>query len=99
MNIPLDGIEKTKEGVKQLAKELEDTDSKAYKQLIQDLTKITNNAEEAEELIEELRKGLHGMSQEDANIKRLEDEMEGLKNQVLQFFSISNAVQIFKNTV
>jgi DNA repair ATPase RecN len=99
MNIPLDGIEKTKEGVKQLAKDLEDTDSKAYKQLLQDLTKIANDSEEAEKWIEELRKEFHRMSQEDENIKKLDNEMENLKNQVLQFFSISNAIDLFKRAV
>jgi hypothetical protein len=39
-----------------------------------------------------LRGGLHGVEAEVDGIKRAASEMENLKNQVLQFFSLTNAV-------
>ena len=45
------------------------------------------------------KQAINGLSNEFKELHRAEQDMERLKNQVLDFFSLSNAIQIFKNAI
>ena len=45
------------------------------------------------------KQAINGLSEEFKELNRVEQDMERLKNQVLDFFSLSNAIQIFKNAI
>lgn len=45
------------------------------------------------------KQAINGLSEEFKELNRAEQDMERLKNQVLDFFSLSNAIQIFKNAI
>lgn len=45
------------------------------------------------------KQAINGLSEEFKELNRADQDMENLKNQVLDFFSLSNAIQIFKNAI
>ena len=98
-NIPTDSIEKSVDGIKELQKDLSNVNSKAYEQLNQRLKEMGLNADQAEAYIEELKRELIGIGSAQKEIEHANSEMENLKNQVLQFFSITNSIQLFKRVV
>ena len=57
------------------------------------------NTEQAKQYVEQLTGTMVELGDSAKDINRANQEMEQLKNQVLQFFSIGNAIQLFKRAV
>jgi len=63
---------------------------------------LDETAQEARDLsgaMDKVSDGVRKTGEEARELTKAEQEIENLKNQVLQFFSITNAVQLFKRTV
>lgn len=99
LNIPTGDIEKTEEGIRNLRGELSSLDSKAAESIRQELMKMGVSAEDTEEAIKLLTKGLDKIDLETEDIKKSTQEIENLKNQVISFFSIGNTIELFKRSV
>lgn len=90
---------KTKDGLAELKAKLDEADEKSLEKLKQELANIGLSADQADQYVDELRKSLDSVDDTSKDIARAAKDIENLKNQVLQFFSMSNAVQLFKRTV
>ena len=89
----------TSENLEKIKKNLSNMDETTKNRIVKKLQEMGLSAEQAEQQVDELRNSFKGMGDEAKEISKAEQEMENLKNQVLQFFSITNAVQLFKRTV
>ena len=99
LNLPLKDIERSSEGLQKLKKELKELDSNTVEDIRQNLKQLGFTAEETEDIIRQLDNGLDKLDLEKVNITKTNQDIENLKNQVLDFFSITNTIQIFKNAV
>lgn len=90
---------KNEQAVRQLQEQLNALDEQDYSKLIQSLQKMGLSADSAEDYVKQLKGQLTTIDDSAKDISRAAQEMENLKNQVLQFFSITNTIQLFKRTV
>lgn len=99
LNIPTDGIERTEQGLENLKKDLRDLDSKTVEKIREALKNMGIGADQADAEVEELVRSLGDIDDQAKGIKQAEAEMEQLKDSFLQFFSIGNSIQLFKQTL
>ena len=71
----------------------------ALDEIRKNFVNIGVSAGQAEKLIEEMRAGLKGVASTSKDLDKAAKEVEQLRNQVLQFFSIGNVIQLFKRAV
>ena len=90
---------KSEDGVKQLMKALNKLDDKKLEELKEALRGIGLNSEDAKNGMDEFAKAVDMGAENAEALKRTNQDVERLKNQVLDFFSITNTIQIFKNAV
>ena len=90
---------KTQEGVDGIIRKLQELDDQRATELIAELQKIDTDAEDVVDSVEQMRQKLDQVDEGAKDIKRTGQEIENLKNQVLQFFSLTNAVQLFRRAV
>jgi predicted RNase H-like nuclease (RuvC/YqgF family) len=86
------GVDKTREGLQGIKTDLEALDENTIKELRKALEEMGAEAEEADDKVDELSRGMEQLGDKDKDLKRTESEMENLKNQVLDFFSLTNSV-------
>lgn len=94
-----DDLLKSEQGLENLKNQLNKLDNKSLSELIKNLSDMGINTEQAKELVEQLTGQMGKLGDSAKDINRANQEMEQLKNQVLQFFSIGNGVQLFKRAV
>lgn len=94
-----DDLLKSERGLENLKNQLNELDNKSLSELIKNLSDMGINTEQAKELVEQLTGQMGKLGDSAKDINRANQEMEQLKNQVLQFFSIGNGVQLFKRAV
>ena len=94
-----DDLLKSEQGLESLKNQLNELDNKSLSELIQELSEMGINTEQAKQYVEQLTGKMVKLGDSAKDINRTNQEMEQLKNQVLQFFSIGNAVQLFKRAV
>lgn len=99
VGISLEGIDNSSEGVRTLITRLENFSSSKVEKLDNDLGNlkgtISSLTPEADELAEQINK-----TSEEVNIAtQRAQELSNLKTQVLSFFTITGAVQLFRNAV
>ena len=99
LNIPTDGIERTEQGLENLKKDLRDLDSKTVEKIREALKNMGIGADQADAEVEELVRSLGDIDDQAKGIKQAEVEMDQLKDSFLQFFSIGNSIQLFKQTI
>lgn len=97
--VSLDGIDDSAEGVKTLINRLENFNSSKVQELDTDLGNlkgtISSLTPEADELAEQINK-----TSEEINIAtQRAQELSNLKSQVLSFFTITGAIQLFRRAV
>ena len=97
--VSLDGIDDSAEGVKTLINRLENFNSSKVQELDTDLGNlkgtISSLTPEADELAEQINK-----TSEEVNIAtQRAQELSNLKSQVLSFFTITGAIQLFRRAV
>ena len=94
-----DELLKSEQGLETLRNQLSELDKESLSKLIENLSDMGLNTEQAKQLVEQLTGQMGKLGDSANNINRANQEMEQLKNQVLQFFSIGNGVQLFKRAV
>lgn len=100
LNIDIsDDLFKSEQGLENLKNQLNELDNKSLSELIKNLSDMGINTEQAKEYVEQLTGQMGKLGDSAKDINRANQEMEQLKNQVLQFFSIGNGVQLFKRAV
>lgn len=90
---------KSKDGIEQLKSQLAKLDEAKLTSLKQELKDMGLNTEMVEEALKEVRTVVDQVDEGAKDIKKTASEIENLRNQVLQFFSLTNAVQLFKRAV
>lgn len=96
LGVKLPDTERNMEGVERA---LESMASEAKDKVISSLNGINDAAKDIEKPMGEIGKKADGIGELGEQARRAEQDMENLKNQVLDFFSISNTIQIFKNAI
>ena len=94
-----DDLLKSEQGLESLKNQLNELDDKSLSELIKKLSDMGINTEQAKQYVEQLTGTMVELGDSAKDINRANQEMEQLKNQVLQFFSIGNAIQLFKRAV
>lgn len=94
-----DDLLKSEQGLESLKNRLNELDNKNLSELIKNLSDMGINTEQAKQYVEQLTGTMVKLGDSANDINRANQEMEQLKNQVLQFFSIGNGVQLFKRAV
>lgn len=96
LGIKLPDTERNMEGVERA---LESMASEARGKVVSALDGVKDAAEGIEKPMGEIGRKAEGVGELREQARRAEQDMENLKNQVLDFFSITNTIQIFKNAV
>lgn len=94
-----DELLKSEQGLEILKNQLNELDKENLSELIRNLSDMGLNTEQAKQYVEQLTGQMGKLGDSAKDINRANQEMEQLKNQVLQFFSIGNGVQLFKKAV
>lgn len=95
----LEDPEKLEDILKSLQTYINQINKQDFDNLIRSFNDLGVNTEESNENIKKLNKGLDEVGETSKSIKKVNEEIENLNNQVLDFFSLSNATQLFKNTI
>lgn len=90
---------KNKKSIEELQDELNELDESDLETLKKNLTEIGFSAKEAEDFIDQLRDGLNKVGGEAKELEQVNKEMDNLRQQVLDFFSLTNSIQIVKRAV
>lgn len=96
LGIKLPDTEHSMEGVERALDELA---NKAKGEVVSALQGVEKAAEDIEDPLKQTGQAAANFDQMADSAKHAEQDMENLKNQVLDFFSITNTIQIFKNAV
>lgn len=92
-------LSNTSHDIKEVQEALEAYRNKEFEKLPQIVENLKNKFSQTAPAVEKVEGALHKTNDEMRELTRAEQEIENLKNQVLQFFSITNAIQLFKRTV
>ena len=96
LGIKLPDTERNMEGVERA---LESMASEAKDKVAQAFNGVTTAAEDVNESLKQTGQTVGNFDDLRKEASRAEQDMENLKNQVLDFFSITNTIQIFKNAI
>lgn len=89
----------SEDGINNLKKKLDELDQESFDKLIKELDDIGINSEDSVEGVNKMKQSLDEAVDTTDDLKRAAAETENLKNQVLQFFSIGNTIEIFKQAI
>ena len=95
-NVNIDEIPDDLDEIKRIIGSLDDDQIKTIKNSLEGMGKAADNLVPS---LEKTSKELEKTGQEGKELTRVGQEIENLKGQVLDFFSITNTIQIFKNAV
>lgn len=95
-NVNIDEIPSDLDEIKRIIGSLDDEQIKTIKNSLEGMGKA---ADDLVPSLEKTTKELEKTGQEGKELTRVGQEIENLKRQVLDFFSITNTIQIFKNAV
>ena len=96
LGVKLPDTERSMEGVERA---LESMASQARGEVASALNGIKEAAEDIEKPMSEIGRKADDVGELGEQARRAEQDMENLKNQVFDFFSITNTIQIFKNAI
>lgn len=99
LGVNTEGIEHTAEGLEEIVKSLEKADAQALENIRTKLAEMGVEADDAENYVEQVIQELHGFKNTTQAIKENEQELSRLRQQIISFFSIDNAIQLFKRSV
>lgn len=97
--VSLDGIDDSAEGAKTLINRLENFNSSKVNELDTDLGNLKGTISSLTPEADELAKQINKTSEEVNIATQRAQELSNLKSQVLSFFTITGAVQLFRNAV
>lgn len=90
---------KTKEGIEKLKESLNQLDSRSLEKLKSNLNDIGVSADKADKFVDKFRNGMDQAGQSVHEFTEHEKEVKQFHDRLLQFFSISNSVQLFKRAI
>lgn len=90
---------KTKEGIEKLKESLNQLDSRSLEKLKSNLNDIGVSADKADKFVDKFRNGMDQAGQSAHEFTEHEKEVKQFHDRLLQFFSISNSVQLFKRAI
>ena len=96
LGVKLPDTERNMEGIERA---LESLASEAKDKVTQAFNGVTTAAEDVNESLKQTGQAVGNFDDLRKEASRAEQDMENLKNQVLDFFSITNTIQIFKNAI
>lgn len=96
LGIKLPDAERSMEGIERALDELA---NKARGEVVSALQGVEKAVEDVETPLKRTGQAADNFDQMADSAKHAEQDMENLKNQVLDFFSITNTIQIFKNAI
>ncbi len=99
LGVNTEGIEHTAEGLEEIVKSLEKADAQALENIRTKLAEMGVEADDAENYVEQVIQELHGFKNTTQAIKENEQELSRLRQQIISFFSIDNAIQLFKRSI
>lgn len=83
----------------EILRKIEQNDNSELEKIRNHFKKMGISAQQTNALLEKLRSGLKGVGKTSEEIQKATQEVDRLKQQVLDFFSIGNAIQLFKKAV
>ena len=92
-------LSSTQGDIDKIIQALEQYKADGIKKAPEAIKNLGDKAKEAEPPIRDTNEAIEDTTDSIKELTRTEKEMENLKEQVLDFFSITNAVQIFKNAI
>ena len=92
-------IDEIPQDLEELQKVISGLTDKELDEISKSLVEIKNNSENLPESLNGAKEGMRGLGESGREVARAADDVENLKNQVLQFFSITNSVQLFKRAI
>ena len=95
-NVNIDEIPDDLDEIKRIIDSLDDEHVKAIRDDLKDIGQAADNAVPS---LDKAARKLQEAGEEGKELTRVGQEIENLKGQVLDFFSITNTIQIFKNAV
>ena len=95
-NVNIDEISSDLEEIKRIIGSLDDEHIKVIRDSLKDIGEV---ADKVVPSAQRLAESIDDTNQEGKELTRIGQEIENLKDQVLDFFSITNTIQIFKNAV
>ena len=96
LGVKLPDTERNMEGVERALDEMAD---KAKEEVVQALNGVETATEDVNKAFKQTGQAVNDFDDLRKETSRAEQDMENLKNQVLDFFSITNTIQIFKNAI
>ena len=90
---------KSEEGAQQVREQLEKLDKEKLASVKKALQDLGITSKETQKNAEGAAKGIGKMDDEVRAVTRAEQDMENLKNRMLDFFSLTNTIQLFKRAV
>lgn len=85
--------------ITEVTKALNDYKTGQIKDMPELLKKIAESAKQVQSPVQKVNDELKNMGDSAEELQRTQQEMERLKDQIFDFFSISNTIQIFKNAI
>ena len=85
--------------INKIQEALENYQTKEIEKILQILKDAKQNFQDTAPAVKNVEQALRDTADEVKELSRAEQEIENLKNQIFQFFSVTNAIQLFKRTV
>lgn len=85
--------------INKIQETLENYQTEEIKKIPQILKDAKQNFQDTAPAVKKVEQALRDTTDEVKELSRAEQEIENLKNQIFQFFSVTNAIQLFKRTV
>ena len=85
--------------INKIQEALENYQTKEIEKIPQILKDAKQNFQDTAPAVKNVEQALRDTADEVKELSRAEQEIENLKNQIFQFFSVTNAIQLFKRTV
>ena len=90
---------KSEEGIKKIRAALDKLDAEDLDKLKSELRELGLNADKTKDNVEGLKNGVEGVGDTAKTMNAAQRDMERLKDSMMQFFSLSNTIQLFKRTI
>lgn len=97
--IAKDATLETAGGIDGIRKALSNMDEESAKKLVEYLKEMGSTAEETGDLIDDGLNGRRAFEQAAQDVKRLNSEVENMKNRVKTFFGLNNAIRLFQRAI
>ena len=92
-------IDEVSTDLKEIEIAIDSINSEEIKKVSKNMQDLGNKTNKTDDALDKAAQGMRDFDRSAQNLDRASQDMENLKNQVLQFFSLTNSVQLFKRAV